>query len=100
LGDEQPANQALVLAPQRALALIDTKQALALGSAVTVAAGTLTWLAVRWVARKALPALASKLPALLTKKTQPAPVLAPSQSTPHEAHVEVFYYARRVRVRR
>ena len=90
----------MVIAPQRALAPIDTKQALALGSAATVAAGTLTWLAVRWVARKALPALASKLPTLLTKKTQPTPVMAPSEATPHEAHIEVFYYARRVRVRR
>lgn len=106
LGDEQPSqplnqsNQPLVIAPPRALVPIDTKQALALGSAATVAAGTLMWLAARWVARKALPALVSKLPALLTKPAKPTAASLPSAATPQEAQVEVYYYARHIRVRR
>jgi hypothetical protein len=103
LGDEQPSNQPMLIEAQRALAPLGTKQALALGGAATVAAGTVTWLAMRWFARKALPALANKLPTLLKPKAKPPTAALPPQDIPHETHAEVFYYARyarRLRVRR
>ncbi|MEP7198648.1 MAG: hypothetical protein ABI874_02415 [Chloroflexota bacterium] len=78
------------------LAPINTEQALAIGGAATVAAGTLVWLAARWLAPRVAGAVANRLPQALAK---PKP-LALRELDTREVLVESFVWIRRITFRR
>ncbi len=90
----------MVIENKRALATWQPERALAVGGVASVALGALAWLAKRWLARRAVTTVASRLPSLIRQPQPPVKQNSAEEFEEGQVHIETFLWVRRVRFRR